>query len=891
MNSKTIEMSPERWSQVEDLFDHATRLNVDARYVYLDEACSGDTELRDYILTLLHDSSLIDATIEKTIAAVTSRVFVDDGGEADAMRGEMIGSYRVERLIGSGGMGMVYLAERADQQFDQQVAIKLGRHRLVDPETVLRLRNERQILANLDHPNIARLFDGGTTNEGVPYLVMEYIDGIRLDTYCDLNRLAIVDRLKLFQIICSAVHYAHQNLIIHRDIKASNILVSADGTPKLLDFGIAKLIDSTADAADGLTREGAVIMTPANATPEQVLGNAVTTATDIYALGLLLHSLLSGYRAYETDGLTPSEFARIVCQRDVVKPSLRVEQEHRSAIAATPAENVASDRSTSISRLRRQLTGDLDTIVLKALRKEPERRYRSVNALTDDIDRHLKSMPIVARSESWRYRAGKFVRRHYAAVAASTLIVAMLATFSIVLSIQNRSIAKQRDTAREVSQFLEDIFMAQDPTQAKGAKITAAEILAAGASRIQSDLNDRPEIQSTLMGTIGRVYYSLGEFQPSTTLLEKALALQIDAHGSNHPNVASAQDDLAVTLIQRADYARAETLLLSSLEINQRTIGPVSEQVAANLFNFANLYIRSGEIDRAQTFIVQSIDIYTQLGADYGIILASAKAGLARILQIKGELDRTEELLLEAIEIVERTEGPNHPSMAYHLQNLGVLQRTKGDLVAAKATLDRAVIAVRRILGDKHDLLAATLVDQGVVLHLTGDFENANRVMREALALYTESRGADHPAVGYTLILLGMLQHDTADLAAAESTLREALSIFERAFDGDHQYTASTLTELGAVLNSAGRASEARDILQRALAIRQKDYAEDHELVAATRTELADALTRLGLYLLAEPLLLQSFETLRDHSGRRQRRVTRAMARFYELSGRPRTDH
>ncbi len=888
MNSKTIDLSPERWSKVENLFDRAVELDADAQLEYLETACRGDTELLNYILDLLRASPSIDEMIEKTIIDSVGRAFADDSAQADDMRGEKIGPYQVIRLIGSGGMGMVYLAERVDQQYDQQVAIKLGRHRLVDPETILRLRNERQILADLDHPNIARLFDGGTTEEGVPYLVMEYIDGIRIDTFCDLHQLNVVERLKIFQTICTAVHYAHQNLVIHRDIKAANILVATDGTPKLLDFGIAKLIDSAGEAADGLTREGAVLMTPANATPEQILRKPVTTATDVYALGLLLHTLLCGHRAYETDSLSPTEMAQVVCQQDVVRPSLRLRQISRNATHGD--DTVAGNRSTSIVRLQRQLRGDLDTIVLNALRKEPVRRYRSVSALADDISLHLRSMPIVARSDSWRYRAGKFVRRHYASVTASVLVVAMLAAFTVVLSVQNRSITKERDTAREVSRFLEDIFMAQDPAQAKGAKITADEILAAGADRIQSDLGERPEIQSTLMGTIGRVYYSLGEFEPSAELLEQALQLQIQTHGEDHPDVAAAKDDLAVTLIQRAEYSRAEKLLESAMQTNRIRGGPSSPQVAENLNNLANLYIRSGDIDRAQESIMESVDIFSELGESYGMKLAAAKATLARTLQVQGDLDRTETLLLEAIEIVGNTEGDSHPSMAYYLQNLGVLQRSKGDLHSASETLEKAVVATRRILGEKHDLLAATLIDQGVVFHLTGDFENADRVMREALTLYMETRGDDHPAVGYTLIVLGMLQHDMADLEVAENSLREALNIFEEAFDRDHQYTASTLTELGAVLNSADRPDEAQILLRRALEIRQKDYSADHELVAATRTEYADALTRQGQFDIAEPMLLESFQTLRDKPGRRNRRATKALARFYELSGRPRAE-
>lgn len=888
-----IDLDPKRWLRVEELFSRASELEAEVRVAYLDEACRGDTELRDYVLDLLSADPAFDATIEKTIANTAVRVFSAEDTDADEMRGQMIGPYQVERLLGQGGMGMVYLARRADEQFDQQVAIKLGRHRLVDPDTVLRLRNERQILADLDHPNIARLFDGGTTDDGVPYLVMEYIDGIRVDTYCDVHRLDLSQRLELFQTICSAVHYAHQNLVIHRDIKATNILVAADGTPKLLDFGIAKLIDSAGQATDGLTREGAVILTPTNAAPEQLLGSAVTTVTDVYALGLLLYRLLCGHPTFDATDLTPPEFARAVCEQEVFSPShlLQLEQRRLSRegdeFGLQALEALAGDRRTTLSRLQRQLRGDLDTIVLKTLRKEPERRYRSVQALADDIELHQKSLPIVARSESWRYRAGKFVRRHYAAVAASVMVVAMLAAFSVVVSIQNRNIAEERDTAREVSQFLETIFMAQDPRNARGTEVTAEVLLAEGADRIREDLHERPEIQSTLMGTIGRVYGNLGDFQSSAALLEDALVRQIEIHGDDHPVVAATRDDLAVTLMQQAEYERARTLLESSLDTNRRLVGPDSPEVARNLSNLANLHVRIGDFDAAETYVTASIDIYSQAPSEAGIRLAWAKATLARILQVKGDLAQTESLLLEAIDIVAEVEGENHPSTAYYLQNLGVLQRSKGDLEAARKTLDQALDAIRRILGEEHDLLAATLVDQGVVFQLTGDFENADRVLREAIAIYSRTHGDEHPKIGFSLTFLGMLQHDMAELALAENSLRRALDIFTAAYERDHQYTASALTELGAVLNSAGRPEDALALLERALQIRKKDFADDHELVAGTRTEIADAYTRLGRYDDAEPILLDSYTVLKDTLGRRERRVAKALARFHELGDRP----
>ncbi len=886
MNSKTSELDAELWRRVADIFSHAVELEPGRRENYLNSACGDDAALLEYVKDLLRADATVETFVERTIVNTVREAFVDDASRSEQMTGQMIGPYQVERLLGSGGMGMVYLARRADEQFDQQVAIKLGRHRLVDPQTELRLRHERQFLADLDHPNIARLFDGGTTDDGVPYLVMEFIDGIRIDTYCDLHRLNLPQRLRLFQTICRAVHYAHQNLIIHRDIKATNILVANDGTPKLLDFGIAKLSDAEGTATAGLTRDGAVIMTPANGAPEQISGSNITTATDVYGLGLLLYDLLSGLRAYETEGLTPAETARVIAEETAPSPSRRLAQKKTAArdskdgASIRALEQIASDRSTSLDRLQRQLRGDLDVIVLKALRKEPERRYRSANAIADDIDLHLRAMPIVARTDSWRYRAGKFVQRHFAAVGASVLVVAILATFTVLLSVQNRTVIEERDTAREVIQFLEDIFMAHDPSRARGVEVTAEEILAEGATRIRNNLSDRPEIQSSLMGTIGRVYYNLGEYQPSEDMLEQALDLRLETYGEAHPAVAAARNDLAEVLIRRAQYRRATELLEKSLAVNQLTNDGTSPLVATNLFNLANVHLATGNLDEAESAVRSSIAIFRQIRQEYSLELAEAVGALARVLQVRGDLDQTEALLLEAIDIINTSQGPDHPFMAYYLQNLGVLQRSKGDLDAAERTLQSAIDAIHRILGDKHDLLAVALVDQGRLLHMKGEYDEAERMVREALELGVEIHGTAHPRLGLHKTILGMVLHDKSKLSDAEKELREALLVFEQVLDDDHQYIASALTELGAVLNTSGRAEQGRDLLERALQMRLDDYPPGHVLVAATQVEYGDALSRLGRLEEAEPLLTEGYRVLGETVSRRSRRAAEALERF-----------
>ncbi len=887
MNSATLDLGATRFARAEALFAAACELPPEERRGFLDRECD-DTELRAYVSSLLVERHPIESRIEATIVDAMTAVF---SGEDDAGRysGEMIGAYRVVRLLGSGGMGMVYLAERADGQFDQQVAIKLGRHRLVTPQAEQRLKSERQILADLDHPNIARLFDGGTTDDGVPYLVMEYVDGLPIDIYCDLHRVDVEGRLALFRTICEAVHYAHRNLVIHRDIKAANILVTDDGTPKLLDFGIAKLTDTQGAATDGLTREGAVIMTPANAAPEQLSNRTVTTATDTYALGLLLYRLLAGLPPYSLEGLSPAQFAQLVCDEEPLKPSQKLRRQAADAdrdggaIDRATVERTAFDRNTTVDRLVRRLRGDIDTIIMKALRKEPERRYESASALGVDVGLHLRAMPIVARSESWFYRAGRFMRRHYVAVTMSIVGALSLLAFSIVVVIQNQRIALERDTARAVSTMLEDIFKASDPSRARNADISAAEILASGTERIAGELADQPALRATLTGTIGRVYFGLGKYEPSREMLEEALAIRLETLGEAHPDVAAARTDLAELLIRTGEYDRARQLLRAALATVVAAHGAGSVQAARNLYLLAEVNRAVGDFDEAERFARSSIDIYAATGTGASLELAEARNLLARILQIRGDLPGTESLLRHAIATLREAEGEDHPYMAYYLQSLGVVLLSLNDLDGADIALAEATEVARRVLGEGHDLLAATLIDRGRVLHARGDHDQAIGFMQEALALDTRAFGEVHPRIGYDLIVLGFAMFDDGRHAPAEATFRRALHVVEEALGPDHQYAASALTGLGAVLNATDRVGEATPLLAHALEVRLRDYPADHALVAATRTEYADSLARSGRFDEAEQMLLQSLAVLGDDSGRRTKRALEVSGRLAAL--------
>jgi eukaryotic-like serine/threonine-protein kinase len=378
-------MNPDHWQRVKDVFGQACEKTPEQRSSFLAEACLGDEELRREVSSLLESHQDTGGVFDTPVAAAFAP-------RVDPLVGRFIGSYRIIRQIGRGGMGSVYLAERADDEFRRRVAVKAVSSELVDEETRRRFHNERQTLAALDHPNIIKLLDGGTAEDGSPYLVMDYVEGQPIDEYCKTHKLSTVERLELFRTVCSAVTYAHQNLVVHRDLKPGNILITADGTPKLLDFGIAKLLRPEYSTSMAMTRTDLRPMTPEYASPEQVLGGPITTASDIYSLGVLLYRLLTGFHPYQLKTQTALELEKAICLTEPERPSTSVLHAGDDGLA-------------------RLLKGDLDMIVLKAMRKEPQRRYCSAEQLSEDIHRHLVGLPVIACKDSWHYRVSKFVTR------------------------------------------------------------------------------------------------------------------------------------------------------------------------------------------------------------------------------------------------------------------------------------------------------------------------------------------------------------------------------------------------------------------------------------------------------------------------------------------------
>ncbi len=509
-------MSPERYRQVKQIFQAVLDVAPQARAAYLTETCAGDDELRGEVVSLLAAHDDAGEFIEVPAVAAITHSETEDG--ALSVVGQRIGPYQVLREIGHGGMGTVYLATRADDQFKKRVAIKLVRRGMDSDFIVRRFRHERQILASLDHPNIARLFDGGTTEDGLPYFVMEYIEGLPMDEYCDRQQLTTVERLELFRTVCAAVQYAHQNLVVHRDLKPGNILITADGTPKLLDFGIAKLLNPelTGDTID-VTMTGMKLMTPGYASPEQARGEAITTASDVYSLGVVLYELLTGHRPYHVSARPPHEVMRVICEEQPSKPSTAVSKDEvitnsdGSAKTTITPEMVSRTREGQPDKLRKRLSGDLDNIVLMALRKEPQRRYTSVSQFAEDLRRHLTGLPVIAREDTVGYRTGKFVTRHKAGVAAAVLIAIALLGGMMTTMWQARKAERRFNDVRKLANSF--LFELHDAIEKLPGSTPARALLVKRALEYLNSLGQEATNDPTLQRELATAYEKVAQIQ------------------------------------------------------------------------------------------------------------------------------------------------------------------------------------------------------------------------------------------------------------------------------------------------------------------------------------------------------------------------------------------
>jgi serine/threonine protein kinase/Flp pilus assembly protein TadD len=771
-------VTPQQFKQAQSVYFELCELPREQWAARLPRLCGDDSAVRELVLGLVEHADRAAGFLESpplpaALAAALSEWSLED------LSGTACGPYRLVRRIAAGGMGTVYEGQRDDGQFTQRVAIKLVKRGMDSDEILRRFWAERQVLAALSHPNVGRLLDGGATAEGRPYLVMEYVEGLPIDEYCDRNRLSVVQRLRLFRTVCDAVHYAHRNLVVHRDLKPSNILVGADGAPKLLDFGIAKVLSNS---ATDQTAAGERRLTPEYASPEQIEGRSVTTATDIYSLGVVLYELLTGHRPYYFRTRSTAEFERVVCHQNPLPPSVVISKpetwialdgERRWVV--TP-EAVSQTRDGSPERLRRRLRGDLDNIVLMALRKEPARRYASAEALAADIERYLHDLPVSARRDTLWYRSGKFIRRHAAvcSVAALLVLVAFAGVAGIawqagVARAQRDQAYLARDEAEAVADFFQRMLASVDP-EMEGPDVKVRTILDNAAGALPAELKNRPLVQAALRSTIGKTYLRLGMLDKALEHVEAAYRQRLALLPAGHHDVAESKFDLGEVYYALGRLPEAERLLRESLATHQRLRGPEN-------------------IDTAR--------VWNDLGT---VLRASRKLGEAEAAHLK------------ALQIREQTDGRNSLNVAESLNNLAGVYRDQGRAQEARDTAAEALDIRRRLLG-RHALTLQSMSNLAVMHGACRDYPAAEVLLREVLGFSDEVYGPEHHAkatleggLGGALLMQGRF-------AEAEPLYRSALERLLRTLPPDHARVVQARINLGRCLFRLGRADEAEPLL------------------------------------------------------------------------------
>jgi serine/threonine-protein kinase len=853
---------------IDDIVNRARQLGPSEQMQFVREACGADATLRTRVVAALED-----ATSDLGHPHVTRNdADPPHGVQTPTLEGQRIGTYRVTRKLGAGGMGDVYLAERDDHEYQQRVAIKLVRAGLGSPQIHSRLRLERQILAKLQHPNIAQLLDGGTTSDGTPYLVMEYIDGEPIDVYCDRCRLGLAARARLARIVCAAVHYAHQNLVVHRDLKPNNILITAEGVPKLLDFGIAKLLDARhSEHTLALTQLEYRVMTPAHASPEQVRGGTITTASDIYVLGVLLYELLTGRRPFQMNGSRMTDIEHMVCELEPPLPSAMVKATGNNEPELL--QEIAMCRSTTPAGLAKELAGDLDNIVMMAMRKDAALRYSSSAQLAADLQRHFGGQAVVATSPTWSYRMRKFIARHTVAVAGSVAAIVALAGFSAITWVQSQRIARERDVAaaervraEQVSSFLVELFELSDPSKSRGNQVTARELLDIGARRVNSGLRDQPQTRSTLLATIGRVYSSLGLYQDSIGLLEEALAARRKQHGSKHAAVAEAMVALGATLLEQGELDRAQSLLDDALAMQHSLLGDHALELATTLMTQGRLAEQRGALTAAMDCYRQSLKLYRDHGLEQTSQAASVINDLAGVHLRRSEYERAAALYRQALEIDRRALGADHPHVAMHIQSLALTLHRQGKLAAAEPLYRTSLQLLQRVLGDRHPHTLDALANFGNFLRRRGDLPAAEAVLRDVLERDIAVRGAEHAFVGHDRVNLANLLLDAEQPAAAAEQFSAALRIYAQALPGDQAFVASALCGLGRA-QFRQLLPSAEQTLRSAITLGTQSLPADSSPLAMARSTLAEILLLAKRPREAKPLLEQSYSVLRATLG------------------------
>ena len=832
------------WTDIKTIFFKAVELDSKERDVYLNDVCK-TPELKKEILTLIfaHDKSedfLEDSIIPYEPITDNSNLFI----------GKTFGKYKIDKLIARGGMGLVYLGLR-DDEVKQKAAVKIINPGVASGIVIKRFQNERQTLANLNHPNISRLLDGGITDDGIQFLVMEYIEGIPIDEYCDNNKLNIKDRLNLFLKVASVVQYAHQNLVVHRDLKPSNILITQDGEPKLLDFGIAKILSPEGEMLETLTQRGMWNLTPEFASPEQIKGETITTSSDVYSLGIILYKLLTGHSPYKIKSRFHSDIRQIITQTEPSKPSeiifkTFVDESEENNSKINP-ESISRTREGSIDKLHKKLIGDLDNIVSMAIRKEPKRRYSSVDNFADDIKRYLNDRPVTAHSDSLIYRSKKFIKRNKTAVIFATIIF-LLVNMGLAgvlwqghLAGIERDIAKlEADKSNRTKSFLLEMISSPDPLK-DGSEVKVIDVIQKASAKLQSELINHPQIEAEIRTMLGNTYQNLGI------------------------------------------YDSAETELTKALDLNKKIYGDQSKETAISLKNVGLIYHYKGDYEKADDYYKKSLEMFKSVETNPSFERALVLDAYGTLITDQGDYEKAEKITEKALQIAEAVKGSEDPDVAEIQNNLATSYNYLGKLDLADSLYKESLRVFRKVYGNFHIRVSSSLNNLAFINIFKKEHKQALRLLEEALNIKIVVLGKNHPDLINAYSNVGSTYFNIDDYNNAEKFMKASIDVGLKNYSENNINLSRPYMWYGRTLVANKKFDKGIYYLKKAYLIRKKEFGEKNNLTLTTQSLYGQNLLIAGKLIDAEKHLVESYRGLNEILGNKTEATQKTLVALVEL--------